>query len=167
MTTVEDPPAHGPSPPYGAYAAIMATFAGGLAAAGALARLLDPRPRQNTALDLVTLSAATFKAARTLARDEVGSFIRSPFVDARPFGDDEQPVPTGDLRQALGELVTCSRCVGTWAAAGLVTSQILAPRSGRLLTWTLAAGGINDFLLAGFAALAQKANTLERSGSGL
>jgi hypothetical protein len=31
-----------------------------------------------------------------------------------------------------------------------------------LLTWTLAAGGINDWLLAGFAALTSKANELER-----
>jgi hypothetical protein len=141
----------------------MATFAGGLAAAGAMARLLDRDPRCHTALDLVTLSAATFKAARTLSRDDVGSFLRSPFVEGEALGDDVEAVPTGDLRQALGELVTCSRCVGTWAAAGLVTSQILAPRSGRLLTWTLAAGGINDFLLAGFTALTNKSNALERS----
>jgi hypothetical protein len=153
------PDEKGPAPPYAAYAAIMATFAGGLAAAGAIARLLDRDPRQHTALDLVTLSAATFKAARTLSRDDVGSFIREPFVEG------EEPVPTGDMRQAIGELVTCSRCVGTWAAAGLATSQILAPRSGRLLTWTLAAGGINDFLLAGFTALTGKANALERRPS--
>ena len=55
--------------------------------------------------------------------------------------------------QAMGELVTCSRCVGTWAAAGLATTQVLAPRFGRLLTWSLAAAGANDFLQAGFAAL--------------
>jgi hypothetical protein len=58
--------------------------------------------------------------------------------------------------------VTCSRCVGTWAAAGLATTQILAPRFGRLLTWTLSAAGLNDFLQAAFAALAAKANELER-----
>ena len=49
--------------------------------------------------------------------------------------------------------VACSRCVGTWAAAGLATTQVLAPRFGRLLTWSLAAAGANDFLQAGFAAL--------------
>jgi len=150
------------APPYTAYAAIMATFVGGLAAATGLARLLDRDPRDHTALDLVALSAATFKAARTLSRDEVTSFMRSPFVEGRAHGGDEEPVETGDLRQAVGELVTCTRCIGTWAAAGLAASQILAPRSGRLLTWTLAAGGINDFLLAGFSALTNKANALER-----
>ena len=69
---------------------------------------------------------------------------------------------TGDFHQAIGELVTCSRCIGTWVAAGLATTQILAPRMGRMLTWTLAAAGVNDFLQASFAALANKSNELEQ-----
>jgi hypothetical protein len=65
------------------------------------------------------------------------------------------------MEQAIGELVSCSRCVGTWVAAGLATTQVLAPRFGRMLTWTLAGAGINDFLQAGFTALKRKANDLE------
>jgi Protein of unknown function (DUF1360) len=150
-------------PPYGAYARIAGTFAGGLAAAGALSHLLDRDPRNQTALDLATLSAATFKAARTIARDEVTSFLRDPFVEGEAHsGEGEQPKQTGGMEQAIGELVTCTRCVGTWAAAGLAVTQILAPRFGRLLTWTLSAAAINDFLQAGFAALTQKANELEQ-----
>jgi uncharacterized protein DUF1360 len=147
-------------PPYGAYALIMSTFAGGLAAAGALAHALDRDPREHDALDLVVLGAATFKAARTIARDEVTSFLREPFVEGEAHGGGEDPVESGDMRQAIGELVTCSRCIGTWAAAGLGCAQILAPRFGRLLTWTLAAGAVNDFAQAGFAALTAKANRL-------
>jgi hypothetical protein len=45
-------------------------------------------------------------------------------------------------------------------AASLATTQILAPRFGRVLTWTLAAAGLNDWLQAGFAALTKKANQL-------
>jgi len=145
-----------PPPPYRAYAAIVGTFAGGLAAAGALGRLLDRDPQCQTALDLVVLSAATFKAARTLARDEVTSFLREPFVRGHAHEGDEEPVESGDLQQAVGELVTCSRCVGTWAAAGLAATQVLAPRFGRLVTWSLAAAGANDFLQAGFAALTRE-----------
>jgi hypothetical protein len=141
----------------------MGTFAGGLALAGGLSRLLGRDPQCQTALDLVVLSAATFKAARTLARDEVTSFIREPFVRGHAHEGDEEPVETGDLHQAIGELVTCSRCVGTWAAAGLATTQVLAPRLGRMLTWSLAAAGINDFLQAGFAALGGKANELSEA----
>jgi hypothetical protein len=149
-------------PPYGAYAGIMGTFAGGLAAAGVLARLLGRDPRGDTTLDLTVLSVATFKAARTITRDDVSSFIRNPFVEGEAgTGSDEAPKETGDIQQAIGELVTCSRCIGTWAAAGLATTQILAPRFGRLLTWSLAAAGANDFLQAGFVALTSKTNELQ------
>jgi hypothetical protein len=145
-----------PKPPYVAYAGIVGTFAGGLAAAGMLGRLLDRDPQCQTTLDLVVLSAASFKAARTLSHDEVTSFLRDPFVRGRAHEGGEEPVETGDLSQAIGELVTCSRCVGTWVAACLATTQVLAPRFGRLLTWSLAAAGANDFLQAGFAALTEK-----------
>jgi hypothetical protein len=153
------------TPPYAAYAGIMAAFAGGLAAAGALARLLGREPGEDTALDLVVLAGATFKASRTISRDEVTSFLRAPFVQGEAHSGDEDPKETGDLQQAIGELVTCSRCIGTWVAAGLATTQILAPRVGRILTWSLAAAGANDFLQAGFAALANKSNELERRAS--
>jgi hypothetical protein len=147
-----------PRRPYGAYAGITGTFLGGLAIAGALAHLLDRDPREHDALDLVVLGAATFKVARTITRDDVASFIREPFVEGEAGQGDEHAVETGDIRQALGELVTCSRCIGTWVAGGLATTQILAPRFGRVLTWTLAAAGLNDWLQAGFVALTTKAN---------
>lgn len=149
-------------PPYEAYAGIMSVFVGGLTVAGLLARALGRDPREHDALDLAVLGLATFKAARTLSSDEVTSFLREPFVEGQAHAGDEEPVETGDLRQAVGELVTCSRCVGTWTAAGLATTQILAPRFGRILTWTLAAGGANDWFQAGFAALTGKANELEQ-----
>jgi hypothetical protein len=147
-------------PPYGAYAAIMGAFAGGLVAAGALARALDRDPQCHTALDFAILGAAAFKAARTLSHDEVTSFIREPFVRGRAHsGEGEEPVQ-GGLEQAIGELVTCSRCAGTWVAAGLAATQVVAPRFGRLLTWSLGAAAANDFLQAGFTALTGKANEL-------
>jgi hypothetical protein len=145
-------------PPYEAYAAIAASFAAVLATAGALGRLLDRDPQCQNALDLTVLAAASFKASRTLARGEVTSFIREPFVRGRAHeGVSEEPVE-GGLGQAIGELVTCSRCAGTWVAAALATTQVVAPRFGRLLTWSLGAAAANDFLQAGFAALTGKAN---------
>jgi hypothetical protein len=149
-------------PPYEAYAAITGTFAGALGIAGLVSRRLGRDPACHSALDFGVLALASFKAARTLARDEVTSFLRDPFVEGRAHEGGEEPVESGDFRQAIGELVTCSRCGGTWAAAGLATTTILAPRFGRLLTWSLAAAGANDWLQAGFAALTQKSNGLER-----
>ena len=147
-------------PPYGAYAAIMGAFAGGLGAAGALARALDRDPQCHSALDFAVLAAASFKAAHTLSHDEVTSFIRQPFVRGSAHsGEGEEPVE-GGFEQAIGELVTCSRCAGTWVAAALASTQIVAPRFGRLLTWSLGAAAANDFLQAGFSALTGKANQI-------
>jgi hypothetical protein len=148
--------------PHGAYAAIMGTFLAGLGGAGALARLLGRDPEEHRPIDLVVLGIATFKGARTVARDEVTSFLRDPFVEGEAHEGGEEPLETGDLRQAIGELVTCTRCIGTWVAAGLTCTQVIAPRFGRMLTWTLAAAGANDYLAAGFAALTNKSNELEQ-----
>lgn len=150
------------SPPHAAYAAIMGTFVAGLGAAGGLAKLLGRDPEEHRPIDLAVLGVATFKAARTISRDEVTSFLRDPFVEGEAHEGGEEPVESGDLRQAIGELVTCSRCVGTWVAAGLTTTQVIMPRFGRILTWTLAAAGASDFLQAGFAALTNKSNELEQ-----
>src|SRR6266542_2430239 len=77
-------------PPYEAYAAITGTFAGLLAAAGAVGRLLDRDPQCQTALDLVVRGEAH-------------------------WSEGEDPVE-GGMAQAIGELVTCTRCAGTWVA---------------------------------------------------
>ena len=148
-------------PPYSAYAAILATFCGGLVGAGLLARALGRDPEEHTALDLVTLALATYKAARTLATRRGDELPPRAVRGGARTKAAKSPVEDGGMRQAIGELVTCSRCVGTWVAAGLGATQIVAPRFGRLLTWTLGAAGLNDFLQAGFAALTNKSNEIE------
>jgi len=155
-------------PPYGSYAAILGTFAGVLAGTSAVEHALR-RQARTTPFDLVLLSAATFKAARAISRERVGSVLREPFVetDGDPAEDEsveERPAGVG-LQRAVGELVTCTRCAGTWAAAGLIATQAVAPRFGRLLTWTLAAGAANDFLQAGFAAVCARADREDRVAS--
>jgi Protein of unknown function (DUF1360) len=150
-------PAPASTPPYESYAAIAGVFLGGIATVAALAR----RAPAGTALDLVALSAATFKASRTLSRERVASFVRQPFVEGEAeTGEDERPAGEG-LQRAIGELVTCPRCVGAWTAAALASSQVLTPRFGRLLTWSLGAAAANDFLQAAFKALCAKANKFE------
>lgn len=152
-------------PPYSTYAALVGIFGAGMAGAGAIASLLGRQPERLTALDLAVLSAATFKVSRTVAHDEVTSFLRAPFVKGEAHEGDEEPVEGGS-RQALGELLTCSRCIGMWAAAGVVALHTVAPRTGRLMTWSFAASAANDVLQAGFAALTSKANELESRAEG-
>ena len=149
-------------PPYRAYAKIVGTFVAGLGAVSGLAAARKRPVADFAAIDLAMLGLATFKASRTVARDKVTSFVRDPFVEGDAYeGEGERPVRDTEMKQALGELVTCTRCVGTWIGAALASTQVLAPRTGRLLTSVLAAGAVNDFLLAGFTALTGKANELE------
>jgi Protein of unknown function (DUF1360) len=154
-------------PPYRAYATIAGAFLAGLGAVSGLATMRKRPLQEMTAVDLALLGLATFKASRTVARDKVTSFVREPFVEGDAYdGEGEKPTHESETKQAIGELVTCTRCVGTWVGAGLASTQILAPRTGRLLTSVLAAGAVNDFLLAAFNALTARANELEqRAGS--
>ena len=144
--------------PYASYAALLGSFVVGL---GVASRLSRPE-HELRPIDLASLGLATFKAARTLSHDEVTSFLRQPFVvEEAHEGEDETPAGMG-MRRAVGELVTCTRCVGTWVAAGLASSLAVTPRFGRLLVWTLDAAALNDFLQAGFVALTEKSNELEQ-----
>jgi hypothetical protein len=150
-------------PPYRAYATIAGAFMAGLGAVSGVAAARKRPLQEMAAIDLALLGLATFKASRTVARDKVTSFVREPFVEGEAYdGEDEKPTRETEMKQAIGELVTCTRCIGAWTAAGLTATQILAPRFGRLLTWSLAASAANDFLQAGFAALTAKANELEQ-----
>jgi hypothetical protein len=57
--------------------------------------------------------------------------IVAAFLGGLALGEEERPTGTG-LQRAIRELVTCTRCVGTWTAAGLASTQVLTPRFGRL-----------------------------------
>jgi hypothetical protein len=151
----------GRRPPYESYATLLGAFLTALA----LASRAADRERELRGVEVAALGLATFKAARTVSRDKVTSFLREPFVEGEAYEGHEHPAGTG-MQRAVGELVTCTRCVGTWVAAGLAMSLTVTPRFGRLLVWTLDAAALNDFLQAGFVALAHASNELEQRVEG-
>jgi Protein of unknown function (DUF1360) len=105
--------------------------------------------------ELLPLGAATFAVAKVVAREKIGTWVREPFVEDAVHGGR----PRGRrIERALGELVTCSRCVGAWSALGVVGLRLGAPRAGRVVASVLAASAVNDFLQAGFAWLRDSAN---------
>ncbi len=105
------------------YAAISFVFGSLLAALAAGARSKEPIPRA----DLVPLSAATFTLSRLIVHDKAESWLREPFVDE----EGEQKRPKGRrLRYAIGELMSCTRCMGAWSALALVGLRLHAPRAG-------------------------------------
>jgi hypothetical protein len=120
----------------------------------------DPIP----ARELVPMGAATFALSKVVAREKIGTWMREPFVEQD--GAERRPRGTR-LRRAVGELVTCTRCVGAWSALGIVGLRVADPQSGRLVTNILAASAMNDWLQAGFKMLCSESNALERRSSEL
>ena len=62
------------------------------------------------------------------------------------------------MRYAVGELLTCSRCVGAWSSLGLVALRVMRPREAKVVTAVLAASALNDFLQTGFTWACARAN---------
>jgi len=116
---------------------LIALFLGTFAA---VASLPPFRRRHRRALDLplsdlALLAGATFRLGRLVAFDEVLEPVRAPLAETRPdpSGAGETVVPRGrGVRQALGQLITCPICAGTWIAAGLVYALHLLPSPTRL-----------------------------------
>jgi Protein of unknown function (DUF1360) len=116
----------------------------------------DPVP----ATEIVPLGVATFALAKLLAKERVAAEVREPFVEETADGRR----PKGDgLRYAVGEMLTCTRCVGFWSALGLVGLRVLRPREGRVVTGVLGASAVNDVAQAGFSWLTAKCNAAERA----
>jgi hypothetical protein len=126
----------------------------------ALAAALVAGTRKQAAKDpitnkeLIPLAAATFAVSKAVARERIGTWVREPFVEEehgrRPKG--------GRIRAAIGELVTCTRCVGTWSALGVVGLRVLNPEAGRTVSMILASSAGNDWLQASFKLLTEQTN---------
>jgi hypothetical protein len=136
-------------------AAYAALFVGVLAAAHQRRESEESIPVR----ELVPLGAATFALSKVIAREKIGSWMREPFVEQT---DGERRPRGRRLRAAVGELVTCTRCVGAWSALGIVGLRVVDPRSGRIVTNVLAASALNDWMQAGFKLLTSEVNETEQ-----
>jgi hypothetical protein len=140
------------------YAAINAVY--GALLTGLVLTTRD-RAREDpiTGRELVPIAAATFALSKVIAREKIGSWVREPFVED-PKGARK---PRGRrLQRAVGELVTCTRCVGAWSALGVVGLRLASPDSGRIVTNVLAASAANDWLQSGFKLLCGAVNRTEQ-----
>ena len=146
-----DPVTETPTEPVD-YAAINAVW-GALATGLLLATREDAPP----ARELPVYGLATFALTKALAKEKVGTWVRDPLVD------EHSNEPKGRrLRYAAGELLTCTRCLGTWSSLGLIALRVARPREGRIVASVLATAGINDWLQSGFTLLCNRANVTGR-----
>jgi hypothetical protein len=130
-----------------------------LLAAIALSTARRGRGERVSTAEWAQLAMATFSISKAVTREKIGSWVREPFVENLPDGDRQ---PRGDrLRAAVGELVTCSRCLGAWSALSLIGVRHLSPEAGRVTTAVFATAGANDFLQAAFRLLASRTNVVQ------
>lgn len=143
-----------PTEPYD-YLALNAVFAALLAGVAVAAREKTRASEPLTSRDLAVTGAASFALAKVIARERIGTWVREPFVEEKEAG--QKPRGRG-LRHAMGELVTCTRCVGAWSALALVGLRLTSPTTGRVVNDVLAVSAVNDWLQASFKLLCAKAN---------
>lgn len=141
------------------YAALSAAYGGLLVTLAYAVRHRAKETDPLTSAELLPLGVATFTLSRAIVHEKVETWARQPFVEEDAAG---RRRPKGRrLRYAVGEILTCTRCTGTWGALGLVALRVARPPAGRAIISVLAAAGINDFLQSGFTYCTASANSLE------
>ncbi len=119
--------------------------------------------------DLALLGLATYRAGRVVAYDRVAEPFRAPVTETVPdeFDAGENVIAEGaGVQKAIGELVSCPTCVGTWVAAGLVYGLHLAPGPTRLFAAILGVSGLAEIVSDASEALTWSAQAARKhSGS--
>ena len=96
-----------------------------------------------TITELIILGFATIRVARTLSFNGVGEPIRKYFTVVIPddcgAGSNVHPKGTG-IRKAIGELIACPICTGTWAAAIMIFIWSYAP----VVVYVFAVAGVSE-----------------------
>jgi hypothetical protein len=137
------------------YAAISATYG---ALLGTL--VLAVRDRGDEVVrpaEILPLGMAAFALTKAVSREKVETWVRRPFVE-----EDGDGRPKGRrLRYAVGELLTCTRCLGAWSALGLTALRVTRPRESRVVTTALATSAVNDFLFSAFAWICAAGNAAD------
>ena len=102
-------------------------------------------------IDWILLGFATLRLGRLISYDLVMQPLRSPFTqtvaDASGSGDTVKPKGFG-IRRAIGEMLSCPICTGTWAAAFLIYALYLFPGPTRVFLVMTAAIGLAEILNA-------------------
>jgi hypothetical protein len=139
--------AHGEPRPLGGLLGAMGVYSAVVAAGAAAVRLSGRRLPDRIPLgDAVLLTVATFRTARTIAKDPVTSPLRAPFTRYEGTSGEAEVAEGirehGGVKHAIGELVTCPFCLAQWVATALAFSYVAAPRATRMaaLTMTAVAG---------------------------
>jgi hypothetical protein len=160
--TQKDEYSNGEDRPLGGLLGAMGTYltitAAGAAAVRASGRQLPTRIPLG---DAVLLTVATFRIARTIAKDPIASPLRAPFTTFQGQSGEaeiaEEIRVHGGVKHAIGELVTCPFCLAQWTATALVFGYATAPAATRLAALTMTMVAVADAGQFAYDGLQQKA----------
>jgi hypothetical protein len=154
--------AQGEDRPLGGLLGAMGTYAALTTAGAAAVRASGKQlPSRIPLGDAVLLTIATFRIARTIAKDPIASPLRAPFTTFEGQSGEaevaEQIRVHGGVKHAIGELVTCPFCLAQWTATALVFGYATAPKATRLAALTMTMVAVADVGQFAYDALQQKA----------
>jgi|GEM_PF-855143 len=160
--------------PLGSYALIMGVY--GASLAGYFAWRggggLRAFPRMDLE-DVLLFGLATHKITRLVAKDFVTTPVRAPFVrfeSKERAGEVSESSRGSGLQRAVGDLLSCTFCLGPWVAGALVSVHAVRPRETRLVASIFALTTLSDFLHRAYEWMGQglkrtreRANAVEMS----
>lgn len=129
------------SRPYGYYAFLITLFNLIFGGFIMLYRRTQHPLDQVSGLDVALLGLATLRMSKLVSEDEITAVIRKPLI--KEEAGQKQPRGHG-IRWALGRLVLCPTCTGTWIAAFLTYALHLSPRYTRPFLAMMSASGASQ-----------------------
>ncbi len=99
----------------------------------------------------VLLALAAYRGGRAVAFNKVFEWLRDLLqcrvvTDSSGAGENVEACEDPGILQALGELITCPICAGTWVAMGLLVINSASPEMGTGLIVVLSAAGVAELL---------------------
>ena len=132
--------------PLRGYAGLIVLFS--VVAGGFLLSQKRSLPNQIKLSDILLLGLATQKVSRLVTKSRVTSVMRAPFTKyegSAGSGEVEERPRGRGLRRAVGELVSCPFCMGTWIACAGIVGLVSHPRLTRALASIFAVSSVGDF----------------------
>ncbi|MGE5139634.1 MAG: DUF1360 domain-containing protein, partial [Rudaea sp.] len=126
------------------YATLSGTFVLSVSAFALLRSATELTP-----LLIAELAFAVYRLGRMVSYDKVVETYRLPFVQTipDPTGAGDTTAPRGGgLREAIGELICCPICAGTWIAALLVGGLAVIPQVTTVFITIFCVVGIAELL---------------------
>jgi Protein of unknown function (DUF1360) len=134
------------SAPLWGYAGLIVLFT--VVAGGFLLSKKRSLPDRIGLSDIFLLGLATQKVSRVVTKSRVTSVMRAPFTKyegSAGSGEVEERPRGRGVRRAIGELISCPFCMGTWMAFAGMAGFVSRPRLTRALASIFAVSSVSDF----------------------